>query len=47
MDYSNYYPKKILNFAGEDDPTIIAVRFGVYHEAYLDDVGKVHYCDKY
>lgn len=47
MDYSNYMPKKIKNFASESDPSIISVRFGHYHEAYLDYDGKVHVCEKY
>ena len=47
MDYSNYYPKKIKNFSKEGSPVIISVRFGLYHEAYLDTEGKFHVCRKY
>lgn len=47
MEYSNFNPKKIKNFSQDQDPTIISVKFGLYNEAYLDNEGRVHYCDKY
>ena len=47
MDYSNYFPKKIRYFSQEGAPTIISIKFGLYHEAYLDTEGKVHICEKY
>lgn len=47
MDYSNYFPKKIKNFSHEESPVIISVKFGLYHEAYLDTEGRVHVCEKY
>lgn len=47
LDYHNYYPKKIKNFSGKDDPQIIIVKFGEFHEAYLDKQGKIHICLKH
>jgi len=47
MDYGNYYPKKIKNFSKKGDPVIISVKFGLYHEAYLDTEGRIHLCPKY
>lgn len=47
LDYNNFYPKKIKNFSGEDDPQIIIVKFGEFHEAYLDKKGKIHICQKH
>lgn len=47
MDYSNYVPKKIKNFSEENSPVVISVKFGLYHEAYLDTQGKIHICKKY
>ena len=47
MDYSNFFPKKISNFSKEGDPVIVSVKFGLYHEAYLDTEGKIHIWKKY
>lgn len=47
LDYSNFYPKKISNFSTPDSPQIIIVKFGEFHEAYLDKTGKVHLCKKH
>jgi len=47
LDYANFYPKKIKNFSGQDDPQIIIVKFGEFHEAYLDKNGKIHICQKH
>ncbi|CAI2365346.1 unnamed protein product [Moneuplotes crassus] len=47
MDYTNYYPKKIRAFSKDDSPVIVSVKFGSYHEAYLDAEGKVHICRKH
>ena len=47
MNYSNFSPKKIRNFSKEGDPVIISVKFGLFHEAYLDTEGKAHICQKY
>lgn len=45
LKYNNFYPKQILNFAG--DTQILNVKFGKHHEAYLDKKGWVHVCKKY
>lgn len=47
LDYSNFYPKKISNFSSPDSPQIIIVKFGEFHEAYLDKQGKIHICKKH
>jgi alpha-tubulin suppressor-like RCC1 family protein len=47
LNYNNYYPKKIKNFSGKNDPQIIMVKFGDFHEAYLDKKGKIHICSKH
>ena len=36
QDYSNFTPKKLKAFFGEDKPDIIDMAFGWYHEAYID-----------
>ena len=36
QEYSNFTPKKIKEFYGEDKPDIIDMAFGWYHEAYID-----------
>lgn len=46
QDYSNFTPKKIKEFYGEDKPDIIDVAFGWYHEAYIDKQGKLFVCHK-
>ena len=47
LDYNNFFPKKISNFDGEGKPQIIMVKFGLFHEAYLDKTGKIHLCSKH
>ena len=47
LDYRNFFPKKISNFDGEGKPQIIIVKFGEFHEAYLDKTGKIHICKKH
>ena len=46
QDYSNFTPKKIREFYGEDRPDIIDVAFGWYHEAYIDKNGRLFVCHK-
>ena len=47
LDYNNYFPKKISNFSKEDGPQIIIVKFGEFHEFYLDKEGRIHACRKH
>lgn len=46
QDYSNYTPKKIKAFYGENNPDVIDVAFGWYHEAYIDKKGRLFVCQK-
>lgn len=46
QDYSNFTPKKIQQFKGNEKPNIIDVAFGWYHEAYIDSKGKLFVCAK-
>ena len=46
QDYSNFTPKKIKDFYGEDKPDVIDMAFGWYHEAYIDKQGKLYVCAK-
>ena len=46
QDYSNFTPKKIREFYGEDKPDIIDMAFGWYHEAYIDKQGRLFVCAK-
>lgn len=36
QEYSNFTPKKIKAFVGPDQPDIVDMAFGWYHEAYID-----------
>lgn len=47
LDYGNFYPKKLKMFSSKEGPQIIIVRFGEFHEAYLDKTGKIHICLKH
>jgi hypothetical protein len=46
QEYSNFTPKKIKEFYGEDKPDIIDCAFGWYHEAYIDKLGRLFVCHK-
>ena len=46
QEYSNYTPKKIKHFLGDDTPDIVDMAFGWYHEAYIDKQGKLYVCAK-
>jgi len=46
QDYSNYTPKNLKPFRGKSKPNIIDVAFGWYHEAYIDNKGKLFVCKK-
>lgn len=46
QDYSNFTPKKLKDFFGEDKPDIIDMAFGWYHEAYIDKQGRLYVCAK-
>ena len=46
QDYSNFTPKKLREFYGEDKPDIIDAAFGWYHEAYIDKQGRLFVCHK-
>ena len=46
QDYSNFTPKKIQPFKGKDRPNVIDIAFGWYHEAYIDQQGKLYVCAK-
>lgn len=46
QEYSNFTPKKIKPFLGQDTPDIVDVAFGWYHEAYIDKQGKLYVCAK-
>ena len=41
------FPNKIDNFSTDDAPQIIIVKFGEFHELYLDKQGKIHICRKH
>ena len=45
LDYKkNFFLKKISNFDREGKPQIIIVKFGEFHETYLDKTGKINIC---
>ena len=46
QEYSNFTPKKIQQFKSKDKPNVIDVAFGWYHEAYIDQQGKLYVCAK-
>lgn len=46
QDYSNFTPKKVREFQGAEKPNIVDLAFGWYHEAYIDQKGKLYVCAK-
>mmetsp|Transcript_4812 Transcript_4812/g.8253 ORF Transcript_4812/g.8253 Transcript_4812/m.8253 type:complete len:99 (+) Transcript_4812:362-658(+) len=46
MEYSNFSPKKILQFKGFDKPNVVDMAFGHFHEAYIDSNRKLYVCKK-
>ena len=46
QEYSNFTPKKIKHFLGDETPDIVDMAFGWYHEAYIDKQGKLYVCAK-
>lgn len=46
QDFSNFTPKKIRPFQGNDTPNIVDISFGWYHEAYISKEGKLFVCEK-
>ena len=46
QDYSNFTPKKVKQFKGADKPNVVDIAFGWYHEAYIDQKGKLYVCAK-
>lgn len=46
QEYSNFTPKKIHQFKGKDLPNVVDIAFGWYHEAYIDQKGKLFVCPK-
>lgn len=46
QEYSNFTPKKIRAFAGKNQPDVVDMAFGWYHEAYIDKEGKLYVCKK-
>ena len=47
QDYSNFTPKMLSPFRGKNKPNIIDMAFGWYHEAYIDNNGKLYVCKKF
>lgn len=46
QDYSNYSPKNLKPFRGKGTPNVLDMAFGWYHEAYIDNMGKLYICKK-
>jgi len=46
QEYSNFTPKNMKPFKGKEQPDIIDVAFGMYHEAYIDKEGNLYVCAK-
>ena len=46
QNYDNFTPKKIQQFKGKENPNIIDIAFGWYHEAYITNKGKLLVCAK-
>ena len=46
QDYSNFTPKKIQHFKGKEQPNVVDMAFGWYHEAFVDAKGQLWVCVK-
>ena len=46
QEFSNFTPKKIRHFQGNETPDIVDISFGWYHEAFIDKQGRLYICQK-
>ena len=46
QEFSNFTPKNIKAFKGDNTPDVVDMAFGWYHEAYVDKEGNLYVCAK-
>ena len=46
QEFSNFTPKNIKAFKGDNTPDVVDMAFGWYHEAYVDSKGNLYVCSK-